>query len=103
MLSQVRFFVPTVEMHASPAAVAFWQGQVASAMRMPADGDAFRAAAQAVAAASAGTHYSYARDGAQRSTTILGGLDGRLESAHRTSPLVNGSFSVVSTPIFTTK
>ena len=76
MLSQVRFFVPTVEMHASPAAVAFWQGQVASAMRMPADGDAFRAAAQAVAAASAGTHYSYARDGAQRSTTILGGLDG---------------------------
>ena len=72
--ARVRYFGPTAALHTSPAAMIFWQEQVAPAMSLPADADAFRLAAQARAAASAGVHFSYFRDGAQRSATIFGGL-----------------------------
>ena len=72
--ARVRYFGPTAALHTSPAAMIFWQEQVAPAMSLPADADAFRLAAQARAAASAGVHFSYFRNGAQRSATIFGGL-----------------------------
>jgi hypothetical protein len=75
--ARCRFFVPTWELHKYPAAVTFWQGQVQASMRLPSESPAaFKAAAQERAHVTRPrrVHYSYARDGAQRCSTIIGSI-----------------------------